>query len=70
MRLAGHAVYGLARSSLDADLVADLRPEHIQLLVQSPQADFYIDDSGLYRDTIRGMMIPSANLQNPLAGHN
>jgi hypothetical protein len=37
------ALYGVARSTADADLLADLRPEHIDHLAQALQGDFYID---------------------------
>jgi hypothetical protein len=37
------ALYGVARSTADADLMADLRPEHIDHLEQALQRDFYID---------------------------
>lgn len=34
---------GFARSTLDADLVADLKPEHISPFVESLQVTYYID---------------------------
>jgi hypothetical protein len=37
------ALYGVARSTADADLLADLRPEHLDHLVQALQCDFYVD---------------------------
>jgi hypothetical protein len=46
------ALYGVARSTADADLVADLRPEHIDQLVQALQRDFYIDPEAV-RDAAR-----------------
>lgn len=37
------SVYGIARTTLDLDLVADLREDHIPQLVSELQADFYAD---------------------------
>lgn len=37
------AIHGTARSTLDADLVVDIRPEHIPQLVSALEKDFYID---------------------------
>ncbi|MEJ2304901.1 MAG: hypothetical protein P8Y14_25535 [Anaerolineales bacterium] len=37
------ALHGTARSTLDADLVADLRSEQVKPLVEILQHDFYID---------------------------
>jgi hypothetical protein len=37
------ALYGLARSTLDADIVADIKPEHIGYLVEQLNDEFYID---------------------------
>jgi hypothetical protein len=38
------AVHGVLRATLDADLVADLRPEHAAPLVQALGPAFYADD--------------------------
>lgn len=46
------ALYGTARSTLDADLVAELRPEHVNPLVEILHQDFYIDD-GMILDAIQ-----------------
>ena len=35
--------YGLARSTLDADLVADLAQAHVEPLVESLRSDYYVD---------------------------
>jgi hypothetical protein len=37
------STYGTHRSTLDADLIADLQEEHIDLLVAALQAEFHID---------------------------
>ena len=37
------ALYGVARSTADADLVAELHPRHADDLVQALQREFYID---------------------------
>ncbi|RMF30531.1 MAG: hypothetical protein D6759_11775 [Chloroflexi bacterium] len=37
------AIYGVARTTLDADLVADLRPEHAGPLAQALGKEFYVD---------------------------
>lgn len=38
------ALYGVARSTLDADIVADIRLEQVRELVSSLGADFYADE--------------------------
>lgn len=45
------SLYGLMRSTLDVDIVADLRVEHIQPLVAALSPDFYADDE-MMRDAI------------------
>jgi hypothetical protein len=37
------SAHGIARSTLDADVVADLRPEHVDPLVDALIDDYYID---------------------------
>ena len=37
------AVHGVARATVDTDLVADLRPEHAELLAQALSDAFYVD---------------------------
>jgi hypothetical protein len=46
------ALYGTARSTLDTDLVADLRPEQVSALVRMLHQDFYIDQ-GMILDAIQ-----------------
>lgn len=46
------SVYGLPRLTIDVDLVADLRLEHVKPLVKLLQATYYIDDD-MIRDAIR-----------------
>ncbi len=38
------ALYGVARSTLDADIVADIRLEQVRELVAALGEDFYADD--------------------------
>lgn len=38
------SAYGIARATLDIDLVADLRAEHVVPLVAEIQADYYVDE--------------------------
>jgi hypothetical protein len=45
------AVFGIARATLDADLVADIRLEQIPDLVSSLESEFYID-AEMIRDAI------------------
>ncbi|MBM4048058.1 MAG: hypothetical protein FJ279_23395 [Planctomycetes bacterium] len=44
--------YGIARSTLDADLVADMRAEHARGLVQMLKAAYYVDEA-MILDAIR-----------------
>jgi hypothetical protein len=37
------SVYGIPRTTLDVDLVADLEPEHVQPLVDGLQESYYLD---------------------------
>jgi len=37
------AVYGMVRATMDADLVADIKPAQVSLLVASLEGEFYID---------------------------
>lgn len=46
------AVHGVMRATMDADLVADLRPEHVEPLAQALGNTFYAD-AGMMRDAIR-----------------
>jgi len=39
------SVYGLARSTLDIDLVADLKPEHVAPLAAALRSDYYVNPS-------------------------
>jgi len=45
------SLHGVMRSTLDVDIVADLRVEHIQPLVAALSPDFYADDE-MMRDAI------------------
>jgi hypothetical protein len=46
------ALYGFSRTTLDSDLVADIRPEHVPILVQQLGDHYYISDTAIY-DAIR-----------------
>ncbi len=46
------SLYGLPRLTIDADLVADLRMEHVRPLVKQLETDYYIDGD-MIRDAIR-----------------
>jgi len=46
------SAYGFIRATIDADLVADLRLEHVRPLVKQLEADYYIDADAV-RDAIR-----------------
>jgi len=46
------AVHGVARATVDTDLVADLRPEHAQPLAQALEDAFYVDVESI-QDAIR-----------------
>jgi hypothetical protein len=45
------AFYGVSRSTLDVDFVADVRPEHITVLAEALRPDFYLDE-GMIRAAI------------------
>jgi hypothetical protein len=38
------ALYGMVRTTQDADIVAEMRPEHLQPFVTALQDEFFIDD--------------------------
>jgi hypothetical protein len=46
------AVHGVARATVDTDLVADLRPEHAEPLAQTLRDAFYVDAESI-QDAIR-----------------
>jgi hypothetical protein len=46
------SIYGILRATIDADLIADLRLEHVRPLVIRLQSDYYIDED-MIRDAIR-----------------
>lgn len=46
------SAYGFIRATIDADLVAELRMEHVRPLVKQLEADYYIDADAV-RDAIR-----------------
>ena len=37
-------VHGIMRATIDADIVAELRLEHVRPLVKKLEADYYIDE--------------------------
>ncbi|OGF65010.1 MAG: hypothetical protein A2Y62_14390 [Candidatus Fischerbacteria bacterium RBG_13_37_8] len=39
------SLYGIPRSSQDVDIIADIRPEHVNSFVQNLQAEFYVDET-------------------------
>jgi hypothetical protein len=45
------SAHGVARATFDADLVADLKPQHVAELVEALQADYYID-AGMIRGAL------------------
>ena len=46
------SIYGILRATLDADLIADLHPQHVRPLVIRLQTDYYIDED-MIRDAIK-----------------
>ena len=42
------SVYGMVRSTLDADIVADLQVEHVAPLVSALQNQFYVDEGAIF----------------------
>ncbi|HVB62773.1 MAG TPA: hypothetical protein VNE61_16390 [Ktedonobacteraceae bacterium] len=46
------SIYGIARADFNIDIVADLKLEHVQPLVRSLEADYYID-ADTVKDAIR-----------------
>ena len=45
------SAHGVARATFDADLVADLKPQHVVEMVEALQADYYID-AGMIRSAL------------------
>jgi hypothetical protein len=37
-------LYGMVRTTQDSDVVAEMRPEHLQVFVSALQDEFYIDE--------------------------
>jgi hypothetical protein len=37
-------LYGMVRTTQDADIITEMRPEHIQPFVAALESEFYIDD--------------------------
>jgi hypothetical protein len=41
-------LHGFSRTTLDSDLVADIRPEHVPILVQQLGDRYYLSDAAMY----------------------
>ena len=46
------SLHGVMRSTLDVDIVADIKPEHVPALVSAFSTEFYADEA-MIRDTIK-----------------
>lgn len=46
------SVYGIMRATLDADMIVNMRPQHVRSFVNSLKAAYYIDENAV-RDAIR-----------------
>ncbi len=46
------SAHGLPRATLDVDMIADLEPSHVRLLVEALEKDYYID-ANMILDAIR-----------------
>ncbi len=46
------SIYGILRSTIDADLIADLRLEHVRPLVKLLEAQYYVDEDAV-RDAVK-----------------
>lgn len=46
------SVYGIARSTMDVDMVSDLKPKHVRSLVKMLEPSYYIDED-MILDAIR-----------------
>ena len=46
------SLYGIPRLTIDADLVADIRMEHVRPLIRQLETDYYIDED-MIRDALR-----------------
>jgi hypothetical protein len=46
------ALHGVARATMDTDIVADLHDEHVEAFVKALKSNFYVDDE-MIRDAIR-----------------
>ncbi|MHB9029339.1 MAG: hypothetical protein ACYC9O_11280 [Candidatus Latescibacterota bacterium] len=47
------SIYGTARSTLDVDMISDLQPHHVRLLVDMLQESYYIDEGAILEATRR-----------------
>ena len=56
------SLHGVMRSTLDVDILADLRFEHVQPLVTSLSKEFYADDE-MMRDAIEHLLRPILNVK-------
>ncbi len=40
-------VHGMVRTTQDSDIVAELRPEHVDAFIQALEGEFYVDDESI-----------------------
>jgi hypothetical protein len=50
------SLHGLARQSQDVDVIADIQPDQVRLLVQALKGDYYVDEQA-WQDAIRHGML-------------
>lgn len=54
---AASTIHGVMRATIDCDLVADLRPEHIEPFTEALSEDFYIEPDSILQAIVHGLSV-------------
>jgi hypothetical protein len=60
------SAYGLARATLDVDMVSDLKPENVSILVEMIESEYYIDKEMILNAIKRGSSFNIIHLETML----
>ena len=60
------SVHGIARATADADLVADLRDEHVQPFISALKETFYISEAAMRNAVVRQSSFNLIHLIQPI----